>query len=505
MILLPNHVNLNETNSTFGQLLLCEKMFAKGPKMLRAEQICNEIRDLAVKEKVSSKGKAIYTLKTELEGIFEELFNFFDVTISIPDISIAETAANFRDRDLARNILLLSQQNAVTFPGNATVLDQLNPVVMGAESYRFKYKIPTAYLRITMTMIRAMDNGRQMLGVLLHEIGHNFYYSNLVVNAVRTYRIVGQLKVFFDFCKELASGNLNGALTFREKILSVVGLIQNAVPQSFAKYYLSLYSKLTDNEVVSDFVQFLTESKSMPIFREMEKLLADFADIMSSSGINWVLRMIKFRNSIHNIIEMISLVRNHATRGVSIILNVFFPFLASAEEAMDFGDSYVNEKFADDFATVHGYGADCTQFLLKMEVRGTFADTFGKDSGMEAFDTVVGLATAVGSFHSVSADVHPQVISRINSVKARLIKEKQTAGPKEKKALEEQLRTIETVIESSEAAVKAGQIIDMSWIDSLKDLVGSIFHFGSTDKIAVIDRANNDNGVQGYMARLLNV
>jgi hypothetical protein len=482
--------------------LLQEKAFARSKKLLRCEKLLDEMRDVAIKKKVSAGHPEIYGRKTEIEGILCDLFNFNTFTLSMTDGITDKFLQGF-------NPFVTGVAGAAI--GSQTVLDQLNAVDVGPEGYRFRHKLNNAYVRFPLPWLRMADNGAQALGVILHEVGHHFYASNLFVNAYRTAKFFKQLQVFFEVIEYVKTAPKEVMTTAQRFQIALNGFInqwgkQTLMGREFGKYMMIISDRLMDNEYSAKVFGMMTDPEAKGVLSKLYKgyqsCVVAVTDLMNSDGAQFVGKFYALYKLYHDVRYILNLVRHKVYDGV---FAVFFPFLTAADEFIEFGDMYANEKFADDFAAVHGYGAEMSEMVLKITTVGS-SSAFFKESTARYADAAVTGAISIGHFYGTTRDVHPQIVTRVRNMRVRIQDEmNSTDDPKVKKTLASQLKGIEAVEGEIKLAVESGRLVDMSFVDPIKDLISKVVQFGSDDKIDVIDTANRDNSVRAHVARLLNI
>ena len=370
--------------------VLNERYIGKTPDLEECERLLDEVV-VSVRD-----GKKLPTHDENrskidrVEEILAKRFNFLDVVLDSGHLTTGL---------------------AFTIPNN-TVVDYAYEVELTSDGYRYKRPYFPCVIRIDKDVFSMAESGAEVLGVILHEIGHNFYYMPLMGKMVGTVFIIHAM------------------------LGKYVLFLKNKVQYTVLRPLLNFLEK--DAGLLSKALGFVDMIFSWAAFRKenygFSKLFNIFMVLLSPIG-------------------YISSLMSHLFQS-AIVLG------ASA------GTGYTNEKFSDDFATVYGYGADMNRLLLRLHVPEDNDERSFVQSIGEIGSTLIMLPIHV-------LDVHPFIGARLSNAEQRLRKElSATKNPKMKKIIERDLTSVLAAKKRFQEHVKSGKILDISFLDKyVKDPV----------------------------------
>ena len=369
--------------STLFEKVLNESYFGKDNELIECENLLDDIVKSMRDNKLPSNTTNRERL-SRVEDILKAKFNFSDVVL--------DTGA-------------FTTGFAYTIPNNS-VLDYAYETETGAGGYRYKKAYFPCVIRVDKDLFSMAENGAEVLGVILHEIGHNFYYMPLLGRMVHTifmiqailfkYKTYLKNKIQFIFLKPL-----------KEFLESKAGLISDMY--NFLETFFSWLSYRKDSYAFS-----------------------------------------KIINLFFILIAPVNFAFN--------IIAGFFHGLVSL--VFTGGTGYTNEKFADDFATAYGYGADMNRILLRLHVpldddKISFEQSCGEIGG-----TLLTLPLQV-------VGVHPSIGARLSNAELRLRTElKRTKNDKLKRIIQSDLNKVILAKKRFMEHVKNKKILDTSGIDT---------------------------------------
>ena len=369
---------------------LSEAYFERSPQLIRCEKLLDQVVSQCKATKTFAGSSKFFDQIEEVESILAKLFNFKRFMLHVGVDGIAYTFPPFELQDDDSDAMEIEK---------------------GPNSYRYKKPYVDCVVNVDNTLFSLADNGAQILGVILHEIGHNFYKQD---RAFFLWRWL--LKVFYMFHYNGFVKKYQNARKDRPDLEKSDGII--------AKIYRWWIGLLTaDNN------------------RRAEQVCEG--------------KFNAFVQAIYNPIGLlgtiVAKVSGAITAGFNLLLGNFNI------------DGYANEKFADDFATLHGYGAEAQQLLMKFHVP-TDKDAYASiQRAGEYFCTLV-------MFDVHLLDVHPQMYTRIVGAEERLLKEKANEkNPRILKAIDEDLAKVRAAKAKFEKYKSEKKVLDISFMDKLKD------------------------------------
>ena len=210
--------------------------------------------------------------------------------------------------------------NAFTLPLDCRidVILSSNSIEKHSDHFKFDKKLDyTGIVFISSSVIFNPDfTTSEVMAVILHEIGHNFYFAFSKKNTV----FVNIIKVLAT-CSRLIFSPIN-ILKYSETTLKIVGRFEREMRQ---------------NIIFSDFFNLIQ------LFRDTKNnIIYFYADTINMLTLG---TLYPLRSLINNLTKL---------KSTNIYKIIFFI------------NDYSSERSADNFATMHGYGADLTRALDKL-------------------------------------------------------------------------------------------------------------------------------------------
>jgi Zn-dependent protease with chaperone function len=340
--------------SILGKTLLTEDVyFSKTPELLKMEQIIDDIRTKISKER---NVKKLHSETRELGNSIAKYFGFAACNINLGILDsglmaiLAYDAITKGKTSQLSMALMAFMPNAFTFKSMATVnrFIPFDNSVIENTGKQIKYKNPTiaGILDITITTPLFADTALtsgEILSILLHEIGHNFYRGSLSAKLVAACQSAFDLPVIL--------------------LMKLLNLLRNNMPDEMYEKIFGGINRLMMSVI-----------NTFNIFRKSTiKSAKEFEAIMGISVIPGLVRYI-----LEQVNSILGFVVSLPTKIMSMI-------------AMD---GSAEEKFCDDFAAMHGYGPELASGIAKLGMYGvrdkrTFLDTqnkLNKDKPLSADD-----------------------------------------------------------------------------------------------------------------------
>ena len=367
-----------------------------------------EINDIVLDEVYIGKTKGLQVIEDELDSFRSRYMNNHFNTHINNDPQLIKINRMFEDEFgfdvFSLHIINLQEVNLFTLPVDYRV-DVITQTPVVSKS-GFKFNKSAKYAIIVCVYSGAIFNPHfttgEIMASILHEIGHNFFASLNRNNAVLadTYKSVNLTLMLIN----LLYGNF--------------GALVNA-PLSFNSF---------DNAVL----------KMMDDARKNKKLLAlttdmfQFVKSITSTGIGMFFKIINVLsfNVFNSVLRVVGAAKSAINPMTYLQLCV----------------GYRNERAADNFPTMYGYGSELSSFLRKVEESGNkpseFVNNLSTIPVISAMFNCVGLIpTIIGT----ALDPHPAGISRTQDQLNLLKRELSTASidPKMEKLIKADIAAIE--------------------------------------------------------------
>ena len=365
---------------------LLEVYFGENQNIKEMQKCITELRKVTKKNKIKSLNTNEYIRK----------FN-----------RLAEKEWGFKSFSL--NIMETFSVNACTLPVSYDVRmftkwQQQNLLVGNG----FKYKPEANYSTIVFVnrglFVSDECTDREIFAVILHEIGHNF--SSAVSDIVPILSLCNSMTVIIDIIlDELSLASLGGMMLGMSVNTNIGHEIFNNVSETINKKFPKIVN---------------IPYTFMSLFSLVRTLKREIRGIL-----------IKLR--VFDIIQITPKILASKFKFVHIFRTI---------------TNYRNEKIADSFATMYGYGVDTANLQKKFQ-RGVGGLIFNTKVQIPFLSTLMGLSDAIMMFAVGSINEHPSAISRIREQSEYLKREieKEDIDPKVKKEMMEQIKEIDKTID----------------------------------------------------------
>ena len=326
-------------------IVLKEEFFGKSGKLKQAEKECDTIIRL-VKEKQGlayATGEFRAALKS-LENLLKTQFNFESVTIDFGSaaewffLGMPPGAPNAFTMPFRNPLKLLN------FSKNTPYLTEKS-----SDGYRFAEPSIDCYIGVTTELLEHLETGGELLSIILHEVGHNFYAQGGFARVLMglTFLLSAQVRLLLQFSSWIFRNRVTNALLAPLRFLSDI--------------IYKLFRLINENEII-DTIKSLLEVPSTFL----------------------------------------------------MTLYVFVPNTIQGVLTLILKEGYHDEKFADNFATVHGYGKELSDAMSRFKF--TKASQLTNDATRK--NIVLRFSKSVTSsmlsmIHIT--DPHPESINRIKN------------------------------------------------------------------------------------------
>lgn len=345
------------------------------------------------------KGDAYYDEDIrKFESMVEDYFGFDCFQLLVKDIKIG---------------------NAFTYPLGMR-FDIKNPKKMIiSNSKGFKFKKEAKYAGIVMVYSGLMFNreftDEEIMAVILHEIGHNFQSAlNEQVGILNGYHKALLIPVLF---LQVLMDPLNG---ITDIVSTILGLTNTA-----RKINIKLTRYLIDIN---------------PIFKFAATVCNQTSDIITN--------LLLEGNSLKDILTLGIFNVAYAVYGsmVTVLNFLVHPLIAALISLPIKTKNKMEEKIADNFATIYGYGPAQGRALAKLED--------SEKSNLMVFDSIMRKIPVLGKLYQMNSDIayiiimqfdeHPHNVYRISSQIAMLENElkKSDLKPEMKKRIQNDLKQL---------------------------------------------------------------
>jgi len=312
----------------------------------------------------------------------------------------------------ALNIVPDQLFNAFTFPisNRLDVFNTNKKLSIKKSNVGFKFEKNIYIVKTYITSGILLDKrftDREVLAIILHEIGHSFstsYYNNSLFSV--TSQVLTSLMYIMYSLQKIALD-----LSIEELLLSLSSM------SNFVQYIIDPLDKLLrKNKVVSSILGIT---------------IGGFNLIRSVS-----FEMLNIMSTVTNLFSILSLPVSIPLALVKAFnkINIFSIF--------SIGASYRDEQLADNFATLYGYGAEIGSSLEKLEhgSKGLKSSEFIRNNapGIYLLSNITNDTISL-LLHPIQT--HPKTIARINNQIEMLEKEldKENMDPKMRKAMKEDI------------------------------------------------------------------
>jgi Zn-dependent protease with chaperone function len=374
-------------------LLLKEDYYGANPLLKECDEAANRIVEKLNKDSGYNVQHS-EDLRTIINN-FETLFNFKKIIIAW-------------DNDA-------SSGNAFTVPVFLSPLNIDFKVRKGKYGIEYVKKDKVVYMSVKTGLITLLGlNGRELIAIMLHEIGHNFYKDSL----------------------SLAFKKITGVISLPYIILRK--LLMQVQATRIGQFLDKVKSFLLNG--IGIIVGIINTIDYILVFPVLSKILIRFTTNLVSN-----------------------------TKKIADLMITSF-----------FGKGYQNEKFADNFATSYGYGAEVASSMKKMDNPANMQ--ISEKIPKEVFNDVPFLLFIQNFYLTILSvplaifDPHPQtdtrILDQIRKLKSDISKHGKELGPAVTKEMEEQVKIIEKQYSELNELRKHEQYIRYIWKQFVKCLTG---------------------------------
>jgi hypothetical protein len=332
----------------------------------------------------------------QIEDSLAELFGFETVFITIegrlPLLRILD-----KDQRKHLNFNILDEcitVNAYTFPAtnfveNAFSISTDDAIELKNGVYKYKSKRLALYISVYSQLFRGDFTGGEILAIILHEIGHNFYQFQTFVGSVlnTVYTVLALPEIVLEMFKNVLQDRL-----LRIPVINVIAKIFDAV----VGYYAKIVDELMSVELI----------ETIATLYSALKRLSDVFDTLVSPA-------------------LLKIIAKHK------ILKAF-------------REGYNQEKFSDEFAMMLGYGTETASAQMKLAGYG-LDDKEPKDKNFilkmsNTLDSIAGFPLAV-------LNPHPESDNRIkNTLKYLKNQRSMTKNAKLQKVIDIEIKNTEEIL-----------------------------------------------------------
>lgn len=455
--------NFNVLSESFNTILTEGLTFRKSKELQECELLLDEmIAELhkpLIDTKVTSKNLQ------KVENILQEYFGFEILSIHIGGTNFTDAFRMFGAYKKANSSLGIGKglalANAFTvksdFSSTLSYLSSQPSDCLRRDRGRLEWAgdiRPASSIYVSNGLLLTKGvTGANVLSVILHEIGHSFYFGSIQSRALTIIcSLLGSLCSVVMMIHQTAIKYFISAVN----ATYITGLAFNIVYSAIQTILGEVYSLLYQHKLTSRATQYLGW---------LGKMINT-----AGAGANYALA--SFR-----LVKLFELIGQGYFNVKSLLLNGAMPFLKM--------DMLGEEKFADEFAAIHGYGPDLVDSLTKMY--GVAPWERGDDS--VGIDQFLNFMTAILDTIRPGLDPHPDIGGRpvflLDFYKGQLTR---VTDKKEREFIEDQIvKTIkasalynvtakkakplqlEKMKNSSTTALLAGSSI----FDLIKDIISS--------------------------------
>jgi len=381
---------------------LSETYYGRNPSLLKVESLFNVLIEKIKNHENINNCKE----KTEIESILGNLFGFEFVNFQIVHSSI--------------------MCNAFTMPFINTKeykSEKDYQLIRDANGIRFKYpKDKTLYVVFYDFNFLNFDS-ETLMGMLLHEIGHNFFMIDDIIKGSKKRLAFNYLLDLF----EIAVMNLMSG-----KILLPIEFFVDLVNLNLWK---NDPNKWTYNLV----------KKSDNLLNNNDKLYNNYSKIFNTPVFKFIINGINFISKFSPLLKIKTAVKSFVTQHSLFLLLASFSFFDGLFNKDKKSASYNNEKFADNFAVSYGYGKGIANFLNQPE-----------KIGMNEIPSKIPLLRVIDYIGKMSSetllafsDPHPASCKRVKDTKEKLEFELKNTklSPSHRREIEYELEKVNKLID----------------------------------------------------------
>lgn len=309
--------------------------------------------------------------------------------------------------------------NAMTMPVSYRI-DNKNPknmIVSTNTGFRYKKEANyyTSVIVFSDLITRKDISDREVMAIILHEIGHNF--QDAINNNSTNMLALKQILVFKDAVISALIGEVE----------SLLSLVQST----------NMYAKWDNNF-------------SNKIIKKFPKII-DSLDMLKKAFSVILYIPVKVLNK------------------VLAPLGLYFTTLSIIVDPTKVGlimMQYEDEKIADNFPTMYGYGGDVATALTKITYKNDYIEDMIIND-IPVISPIIGMYDSIIGILMHSIDCHPVLVSRLDDQINYLNKELNNCDPKVAKEIKTQIKEIESVLDQT--ILKSRDIKD-------KDLLSKVYY-----------------------------
>ena len=297
------------------QLLnLSEQFFGKDKDLLDIEKCFQDLKDLEKKETNFTRKATVY-YRSEASEIYNKIETILEKKFNVSDVVL----------------MITGNMNAFTIPALAYIGDPVKflsgetfSFTKTSNEYKFENTYPLMFINLGVPLIQSLSPA-EITAIILHEVGHNFYHISLI-----------------------------------QKLFFVIWTLPLLIIYALLSIFRVDYNKNVSESPVTEKINVIVNAIAMPLISLiLNPVNTVFSALRSNSD--------KFKGNI--VSRYIYFILQKLVNGVSYISNLPGLVMSMLQQAISFvtGDGMDNEKFADNFASMYGYGADISTALQKMQ------------------------------------------------------------------------------------------------------------------------------------------
>ena len=313
---------------------------------------------------------------------------------------------------------------------------------------------PYSYIEIQLGLMATRDmNGGNILSIILHEIGHNFYQGSILSRLISViFSVLQTMLMMYKYVEYYASK-------------AAISLI--AKSKMLTNAYNLLYSAIFN--VINVGMSVMMLNVSGKVAGLLGPAAGEVLDFVFTTGKAVINAMIAFSPA------MIGGAIAALTNPMSLAQIISM-------------DGLSEEVFCDNFAAAHGYGPELSDALAKMSNVHSWKQVTGRASNLDAIRSAIALVNSILTSFAHIADVHPTSESRalfmVDYYKAELAK---TKDPKTRKYIEELIT--KTMKHSNIYRVSAAPIKADLLKQALNSKQETLFHSRTTSLFDILKNA----------------
>lgn len=402
-------------HNSIQEQVLSEAYFGKHADLLKCEEHLEKIRLEALAGFNGIHANVTPSMLKEMkevEKLLGNLFGFKEAIIELKAMGYANAytiLTRFNIDDIAKDFMKKNKR-----------INDGKTIKFTAESNKTLYCI----CGLEMFTLSKLTAG-EYLAVILHEIGHNFYYDDRELSAA--YRLTSSVFIMKDILMELQSDKTR----FLDKIKLVQAM--TAFVPSGDKIRIAAANYIRGNKQLHDLSLAISNFKG-----------AGMATMTIFAPFLFIYLHIKYFARV-----MTGIITRAAMSFASL------PMFALAMFAN--GDNYQNEKFADNFTTAFGYGYETITGQKKLDLGKVSAGdgikypTKGTTAAFQLLTLPTDIIETTSKIVGFLGYVHPNSITRCkDQLKYLKAHQKTVTDPRMKKLLAEDMKQCEKELKGLE-------------------------------------------------------